>query len=299
MSEEVTINNEHKDRLFTYIFGSPENKKWTLSLYNGVNKSSHTDENAISFNTIKDALYMGMRNDTSFLLMDTISVYEHQSTYNPNMPLRQLQYLGHLYEGYITTNKLNKFSDQLLELPVPKLVVFYNGLTEKEDEIILKLSDSFKKDFRDNADVEVRVRMLNINHGHNKELMNACKPLAEYAWFIDRIRENHKKYAELANAVDAAINEMPSDFVIRPFLFSHRAEVRGMLLSEYNEAEVMELFKEDGKREGRAEGISEVNDLYSWLKSEGRTDDILKAVSDKEYQNALFKEYHEWQQKNK
>ena len=72
-----------------------------------------------------------------------------------------------------------------------------------------------------------------------------------------------------------------------------------MLFFEYNEAEVNDLFKEDGRREGRTEGISEVNDLYFWLKSEGRTDDILKAVSDKEYQNALFEEYHEWQKNNK
>ncbi len=256
MSEEinkVTVNKEYKDRLFNFIFGSPENKKWTLSLYNAINGSNYTDENAIEINTIKEVLYLGMHNDTSFLLSDTVNVYEHQSTYNPNMPLRQLQYLGSLYEGYIAKNKLNKFGDELLELPVPKLVVFYNGLTEKEDERILYLSDSFKGKNRNEADVEVRVKMLNINYGHNKELLEACRPLFEYSWLIDKIRQ-YLKTMERENAVNRAIDEVPEDFVLKPFLKEKKAEVFSMLLTEYNEEEVMELFRADGERKGRKEG---------------------------------------------
>ncbi len=177
--ERVTVNREYKDRLLNFIFGSEENRKWTLSLYNAINHSSYEDENEIVFNTIKEVLYLGMHNDTSFLISDMMSVYEAQSTYNPNMPLRQLQYLGHLYESYITANKLNKYGSELFQLPVPKLVVFYNGLKETEDEVILKLT------------------------------------------------------------------------LLKPFLMIHRSEVNEMLLTEYNEAEVMELFKEDGRREGR------------------------------------------------
>nr|WP_297703269.1 hypothetical protein [uncultured Butyrivibrio sp.] len=140
MSEEkVNVNLKYKDRLFNFIYGSPENRKWTLSLYNAVNSSDYKDEDKIEFNTIKEALYLGMHNDTSFLISDIISIFEHQASYNPNMPVRMLQYLGHLYEGYIIRNKLNKFGSALLELPVPKLVVFYNGLTDVEDEVILNL----------------------------------------------------------------------------------------------------------------------------------------------------------------
>jgi hypothetical protein len=186
-------------------------------------------------------------------MSDTVNVYEHQSTYNPNMPLRQLQYLGSLYEGYIAKNKLNKFGDELLELPVPKLVVFYNGLTEKADERILYLSDSFKGENRDEADVEVRVKMLNINYGHNKELLEACRPLFEYSWLIDKIRQ-YLKTMERENAVNCAIDEVPEDFVLKPFLKEKKAEVFSMLLTEYNEEEVMELFRADGERKGRKEG---------------------------------------------
>ena len=299
--KEVTINNNNKDRLFNFIFGYPENRKWTLSLYNAVNGSAHTDENEIEFNTIKDVLYMRMRNDTSFIISDIVSLYEHQSTFNPNMPLRQLQYLGNLYESYVKKNKLNKYGSKLIMLPVPKLVVFYNGETEKADEIILKLSDSFVEIHRHESDVEVKVRMLNINYGHNAELLASCKPLYEYSWFINRIRKNMSKAepSDLESAASLAIDEMPDDFTIKEFLEIHRAEVKGMLLTEYDEAETLELFKkeayDEGKAEGKTEGITEgkaeIDLLYSWLKSMNRTDDILRAVGNKAVQDELLEEY--------
>lgn len=254
MSNEtnVTVNNEYKDRLFNFIFGREENREWTLSLYNAVNRSDYMDSSMIEFNTIEDVLYMGMRNDTSFMISDIMSVYEHQSTYNPNMPLRLLGYVDELYSGYISRNKLNKYGSKLIHLPVPKLVVFYNGRAEKDDEVILRLTDSFDERHRADADIEVRVRMLNINHGRNKELMDKCKPLAEYAWFIGEIR-NHLKSHDMFTSVKMAIEAMPGNFVLKGFLRDHLKEVEGMLDREYNEAEIKELFKEEGREEGRAE----------------------------------------------
>jgi len=125
-----TVSREYKDRLFNFIFGSEENKAWTLNLYNAVNGTSYTDPGLISINTIKEVLYLGMHNDVSFLIAGEINLYEQQSSYNPNMPLRLLQYLGNLFEKYITERNLNKYGSTLIMLPVPKLVVFYNG--EKE-----------------------------------------------------------------------------------------------------------------------------------------------------------------------
>ena len=212
MSNEinVTVNTEHKDRLFNFIFGREENRRWTLSLYNAVNGSDHDDESMIVFNTLEDVIYLSMKNDTSFLIGNIMSVYEHQSTFNPNMPLRLLEYVGKLYSGHISRNKLNKYGEKLIVLPTPKLVVFYNGLKDQEDETILRLSDSFDSDHRTESDIEVRVRMLNVNYGRNKDLMDKCKPLAEYAWFIDEIRNNQKNH-DIRNSVKMAIESMPDN----------------------------------------------------------------------------------------
>lgn len=252
-----TVNEKYKDRLLNFIFGSEENKEWTLSLYNAINHSNYTDKDAIEFNTIKEVLYLGMHNDTSFLISDTMQIYEHQSTYNPNMPLRQLQYLSNLYEGYIKKNNLSKYSSTLISLPIPKMVVLYNGKRNVDDDTILKLSDSFNEEHRDEADVEVRVRMININYGHNKELLGACKPLQEYSWFIEKVRDYYEDYT-LEDSVEMAIREMPDDFLIKQFIVINKAEVCKMLLTEYDEAEAQELFKNEGRDEGSTKRLIEL-----------------------------------------
>ena len=246
----ATDNVQYKDRLFNFLFGSEENKEWTLSLYNAVNRSHYTDPSMIKITTIREVMYLGMHNDVSFLISNEMNLYEQQSTYNPNMPVRLLQYAGNLYERYFKENSLNKYGGRLLQLPVPKLVVFYNGKKEQPDEMILKLSDSFPEG--SDADIEVKVRMLNVNVGRNTLLLDACKPLGEYSWLVDEIRRNNTTNDEdgMSSAVDRAISDMPDSFVIKSFLELHRTEVKGMLLTEYNEAEAMELFREEGRAEG-------------------------------------------------
>lgn len=170
------INTKYKDRLFSFIFGSSERKDWTLSLYNAINGSSYTNPEDIDIMTIDDVLYMGMKNDMAFLLTDIANMYEQQSTYNPNMPVRKLMYAARLYDRYIHMNKLNIYSTKQIRLPVPKLVTFYNGKEDREDDI-LELADAFKTEdgqlIDAASDIQVRVRMININYGKNEELMHA------------------------------------------------------------------------------------------------------------------------------
>ena len=292
-------NRQYKDRLFNFLFGAEENKDWTLSLYNAVNGSSYDDPSAIEITTIKEVMYLGMHNDVSFLIADNMALYEQQSSFNPNMPLRMLQYAGNLYEKYVKQNKLNKYGKTLIALPVPKFVVFYNGEDEQPDEKIFKLSDSFPKG--SNPDIEVRVRMLNVNIGRNRELLEACKPLGEYSWLVEEVRRKNTTKDEdgMESAIDRAISSMPDDFLIKPFLEAHRAEVKGMLLTEYNEVEQMEQFREDGKvegriegrKEGRIEGENQLGQLMSLLLKQGKVEEAGKAASDPEYRNQLYEEY--------
>lgn len=260
------INTKYKDRLFCFIFGREENKKWALSLYNAVNGSSHTDPGIIQITTMDDILYMGMKNDVSFIIANIMSIYEQQSTYNPNMPVRELMYAARLYDKYIHEHKLNIYGKTLIPLPIPKLVVFYNGTEEQEDGI-LELKDAFEAGKHlpdghpaegdresDTPDIAVRVRMFNVNYGKNRELLRACRPLEEYAWLIQCIRK-YSGSMEIEKSVDRAIDEMPEGFEIRPYLVRNKAEVKQMCITEYNEAETMRMFEEQGRREGRNEGI--------------------------------------------
>ena len=289
------INKKYKDRLFAFIFGREENKAWTLELYNALNGSSYTDPNEIEITTLEDVLYMSMKNDVSILLQDRLSLYEQQSTYNPNMPVRQLMYIGKLYDSYIERHSYNRYGTKIIPLPVPKLYVFYNGAKDIEDEI-LYLSDAFPDNVDLNeADITVRVHLYNINKGHNKGIKDSCKPLSEYAWLVDTIRENKKSMA-LEAAVDAAIEKMPKDFVIYSFLYKNRSEVKMNSLTEYDEEATMEMFKrdarEEGWEEGRSEGENLVVTLMQKLYGAGRAKDAERAASDEAYRKELYKEFN-------
>ena len=84
-------------------------------------------------------------------------------------------YAGMIYSKFIEeSTTYHRFSSIQQKAPTPKCVCFYNGRTDKEDRVILRLSDSF--DPLAEPDIDVRVTMLNINYGHNRELMEACSP---------------------------------------------------------------------------------------------------------------------------
>ena len=167
------VRRGYKDSLFRMVF---REKKELLSLYNAINGTNYDDPDELVVTTIEDVLYMGRKNDVAFLIEDVMNLYEHQSSWNPNMPLRGLLYITMLYQGFIEQNHLDIYSSSLLKLPVPRYIVFYNGTSDEPDEQELRLSDSFVK--QDNQScLECRATVLNINYGRSKELLEACRKL--------------------------------------------------------------------------------------------------------------------------
>lgn len=241
----MAVNDEHKDRVFKFLFGNPENKHWTLSLYNAVNESSYSDPEEIQFNTIEDAVYLGMKNDVSFIIVEEMNLWEHQSTFNPNMPMRFFLYAAKLYEKYIASSEYYAYSSVLQSVPRPKCICFYNGTKEQPEREVLKLSDAFGGE----GDIEVKVTMLNINYGKNHELMKACEPLKEYAWLVDSIRQRQKILKDLEAAVDKTIEDMPEEFLIKSFLLQNKAEVKGMFLTEYDQDKVLAQAANNERRQ--------------------------------------------------
>jgi len=298
-------NTAYKDRLFNFLFGNEEHKDWTLSLYNAINGTHYDNPDDITIETIRQVLYMSMHNDVAFIIADQLSLYEQQSTYNPNMPLRMLEYTANLFEKYIKREALNKYGPRQIMLPVPRLVVFYNGIEQKDDAQTLYLADAFRREHRGIADISVTVHMYNVNKGHNQGLMDRCRPLDEYAWSVDSIRE-FRKHDSLEAAIDRTLEQMPESFLIKPYLEQHRAEVKSMLLTEYNEAETLEMFKRDylaaGRKEGRKEGRIEGRKEG---RIEGRIGSLIESVrnlklnlgfSDQQAKEALNISDEEWKQ---
>ena len=200
--QNIHGNRKHKDSLFRKVFCK---KKDLLDLYNAINGTNYENEDELEINTLDNVLYMSVKNDISCIVGCTINLYEHQSSYNPNMPLRGLIYFAQLYNIYTEKRKLNLFSSTLQKIPTPQFVVFYNGLKKEPDRKVLKLSDAF---MNSGGCLECSAIMLNINYGNNRELMEKCRRLEEYAIFIATVR----KYATdekltLGDAITLAIDE--------------------------------------------------------------------------------------------
>ena len=158
------INREHKSSLFTYMLSQ---KEYALQVYNVLNNSNYTNSEDIVITTLENVVFINIKNDVSFVLDNIFNLYEHQSTYNPNMPLRSLFYVSNSYERMIKDNNFNVFGSKLVRIPTPKCVVFYNGERDYPDKMILKLSDAFENKSAE-SDLELQVTMLNINYSHNK-----------------------------------------------------------------------------------------------------------------------------------
>lgn len=269
------INRQYKDRLFKALFGSPERKDLTLQLYNAMNGSSYTNPEEIQLTTIENVVYMGMRNDVSFLLGQTMSLWEQQSTRNPNMPLRLLLYYAHVMEQYVSELSPAQgsiYSSGLVHLPWARLVLFYNGPGRMPDH--LYLSDAYKDD--PDPDVTARVRVININSGQDR-ILELCQPLQDYTTFV----ESFSKCRAQGNVSDSvaaskAIAELP-DGTVKNYLRAHESEVIDMLLTEYDEEKTLKAEYYVGKRDGHAEGYAEAEAEY-----EGRLAAKDAALADKD-----------------
>ncbi len=241
------VYRTYKDRVFRLLF---KDKKRLLELYNALNHTSYTNEDDLTINTLENAIFMKMKNDVSFIIDCDMCLYEHQSTYCPNIPLRGFLYFADLFKIHIKDADLSV--KRRITIPTPRYVVFYNGSERQEEEFIQKLSDSFEGNKE--GCIELTVKTININYGHNKDLMEKCKSLADYAYFIAKIRENLENMS-LQVSVEEAIESCIRQNILKDFLMEQKAEVIAMSIYEYNEEYVKKTLFEDGYDAGKLDGM--------------------------------------------
>ena len=248
----LTANRKYKDTVFRMLFSDRKN---LLSLYNAINGTAYENPDDLEIVTLENAIYMGMKNDLAFIIDTNLFLYEHQSTYNPNMPLRDLFYISSEYQKLVDHKSLYSSTQQ--KVPAPNFIVFYNGTVKKEDCWTNYLSEAYEN-LTGEPNMELKVITLNINEGHNKELMEQCQILREYAQYVAKVRE-FAGNTELNAAVELAVNECIQNNILAEFLRKNKSEVIAMSIFEYDkEEEEKKLRKaeyEAGKEEGIKEGI--------------------------------------------
>lgn len=238
--EETTrVNREYKDRLFKFIFRE--------------------------------------KKDLSFLVMDVLNLYEHQSTYSPNLPLWGLFYFADLYRGMVGERQ-DLYSSKRIELPLPQFVIFYNGVQSEPERSCLKLSDAFWRGSpKMLPGVECTAVMLNINLGSNARLMGKSKRLREYAQFVACVRENLSHKMRIGQAVDEAVERCLRNGFLEDILSKNRQEVKDMLLTEYNEELHLRNERQIALKEGEMQKlISQVRKKLQKLLPPEQIADILE-----------------------
>ena len=244
----ITANRKYKDTVFRKLFSDRKN---LLSLYNAINGTAYMDASQLESVTLDNAIYMGMKNDLAFIINTNLFLYEHQSTYNPNMPLRDLFYISGEYQKLVDLKSL--YTSTRLRIPTPNFIVFYNGTEKNEDRWVEYLSESYEN-MSGEPNLELKVIILNINVGHNKKLMEECQTLREYAQYVAKVRR-YSEEMKLNTAVECAVSESIQEGILKEFLQKNRAEVIAMSIFEYNEEEEKRKLRKAEYEAGMAEGV--------------------------------------------
>lgn len=289
--KETYVQRNYKDTLFRMLFKEKEN---LLSLYNALNGTAYMNAEELEITTLENAVYMNYKNDVSFVFGYELMLYEHQSTMNLNMPLRNLIYVAKVLQGRVKDEKL--YGKTLIRLPAPRFVVFYNGVDFQPEKQELRLSDAFVEK-QEEPELELKVTVYNINEGNNGELMEACHLLKEYAQYVQLVRK-YAREQSFPEAVERAVDECIKNGILEEFLSKNRAEAIEMCIFEFDEEKYIAGEREDayqngfeeGHKEGREEGQKRLLRLQKLLIDTGRANELIRVIDDQAYREQLYQE---------
>ena len=240
-------NREFKSDVFCMLMEEPG---YALEVYNALNHSDYRNPGLVEVCNLERGISLSVRNDAAFILDMNLSVYEHESTVCPNMPLRELIYVTNILEQWV--KKQNLYGRKLVKIPTPRFAVFYNGVEEQRSQYQLKLSDAYANPM-EAPELELTCTVYNINVGKNQALLSKCPVLRQYMIFIDYVREYLGKYPEkdLRKAINKAIDRCIREGVLREFLIRRRGEVTKVTQLDYTFDRRIELEREDARAEER------------------------------------------------
>ncbi len=253
-------NREYKSDVFSMLM---QDKNNALEVFNVLNHSDYDNPDDLKIITTSHGIFVSIRNDASLLIDNHVSYYEHQSTYCPNMPLRCLIYYMNDIGEYIDFDENNLHGNKQISLPTLHFVILYNGLNNRPEKEIFKLSDSFYHK-TDNPELEVVCTSYNINPSFNEEIKENAKVLFGYTVFVEKVREYTKKTIEIKAAVKRAIDECIEEDILKEFFLDRREEIEDMMELDYSFEKQLYFAEKEGREVGIEEGKKET--LLSLMK---------------------------------
>ena len=250
-------NREYKSDVFSMLM---EDKANALEVYNALNGSAFTDPEVVEIVQLEKGVSLSIRNDASYIIDMNFCLYEHQSTYNRNMPLRSMIYFVNALDDWLKENGHDLFGRKRIMIPTPHFVVFYNGVEKRPEYEEMRLSQSFYHQMEE-PEIELVCKTYNIKPQNNQELKSKATVLDGYTYFVEKVREIQMKNMTLAEAIDAAIEDCIQNHILEDFFRNRKDEVRKMTHLDYTGERREKLIRkeeyEDGRAAGRAEGRAE------------------------------------------
>lgn len=248
-------NRQYKDTVFKLVLNDREE---LLALYNAIANTSLGPETELKIVTLDDVIWQDKVNDVAFTINNELIVLlEHQSTMNPNMPVRFLLYLAREYERLMPPGA--KYATKAVQLPRPRFIMFYNGNHRMDDHVQMRLTDLMPNgEHLPESGVELTVDAYNINYGHNRELMEQCRALQFYSILIHRVETEQQTEKNLEIAVKRAVKWCKEQEILPAVLLEREGELVNMLLSEWDWDEAKQVWQDEAYEDGVADGKAKI-----------------------------------------
>lgn len=246
MPEEKSTKRTIKDSVFSDFFGTPE---YLLKLYQTLHPEDKTTGiEDLQDVTIQNVLVDDIYNDLGFRVGNKLLILiEAQSTWSMNIIIRVLLYLATTYQKYINDNSLDVYGSKKISIPEPELYVLYTGKRKnRPDKITLS-----KEFFRGRTtQVEITVKML---YGTGKDDV-----ISQYASFADILNEQVVKYGRTRNAIEETIRICKDRNIMKEYFEKREKEVVTMMMTLYDEEQIMKNHDAAIRREEQDKGITSV-----------------------------------------
>ena len=253
-----------------------EDKANALQVYNALNGSSYKDPEMVEMVNLDKIIALSIRNDAAFIVGTDISIYEHQSSYNPNMPLRSLMYYSDILKGRVANRRLHR--PQIVRIPTPHFAVFYNGKNDRPEVETMRLSAAFEKP-TDEPELELVCTVYNINPG--RPILQKCSILNEYTQFVETVRKNEED--EIESPIEKAIEYCIRHHILEDFLRKRGSEVINAMTIDMTFERQIEFMKEDIEQERKRadEATKRADDAVKRAdEATKRADDATKRADD-------------------
>ncbi len=278
-------NAEYRSDAFSMLMRQPD---YALDVYNAMNNTHYDNPDDLDIFLLENGISLTIRNDASFIIYNCLCIYEHQASFNPNMPIRELIYFSNLIMRLIRTNRINVYGQAQVKMPTPQFVVFYNGADKRPEREQFRLTDAFDE-IKGEPPIELICSAININPDMNRELREKSYVLNGYCIFVEKVRQYIKQDITLEEALDISVGECVREHILEEFFREHGNEVKKMETLDFTFETRIELEKRDARLEGIREGElkgelkGQLNALLLFLKRFNPSQELinrLRAITD-------------------